>query len=114
MGYGQLKKRNDDVKEDDGRALMCCAAGCPMRWSVSNGQQMCSYHAWSPMTDWHRITQDLRNTGPWLLVKPREPVAYDKNIDPKAWALRLKRLDDSGVHISHAIKEMYKRALRIC
>lgn len=111
MGYGQLKKRTEEVKEDDYSALMCCAHGCPMRWSVSNGQQMCSYHAWSPSHEWPRITQDLRSMGPWKLDKPREPVQYDKNLDPKAWAKRLKNLDDAGVHLTHAVKEMYKRAL---
>lgn len=115
MAYGDLKKRIDEKSQEfDNQRLMCTAHGCPQRWSVSNGSgELCSYHAWEPTRDWPRITQELRDIGPWLLTKKREPVAYDKNIEPKAWALRLKKLDEQGVQMTHGVRDMYKRALRI-
>lgn len=111
MAY-TLKKKTESY--DDGKDLMCSAHGCPQRWSVEGGNgRLCSYHAWEPTQNWPRITQDLQSMGPWKLGPVREPVVYDKNSDTKAWAHRLKRMDDAGIRITTAVREMYKRALRL-
>lgn len=47
----------DDVVA--GQELMCCATGCPHRWSVDAGAgRLCSWHAWSDPHHWPQITQE--------------------------------------------------------
>lgn len=55
------------VTRDTAPELFCRAHGCPMRWSVSVNMA-CSYHAWEDVSEWPRITEDLRRVGPWKLI----------------------------------------------
>lgn len=41
------------------RTLMCCAGGCPLRWSVDIDGRYCSAHAWADPQHWDRITKRL-------------------------------------------------------
>jgi hypothetical protein len=46
----------DDVAED--RTMLCCAIGCPNRWTVDAGQgRLCTAHARAEPTQWPWITQ---------------------------------------------------------
>jgi hypothetical protein len=47
-----------------GGSLMCCAHGCPNRWTVDSGDRgihrLCSAHAWSDRDRWPSITNQQR------------------------------------------------------
>lgn len=62
MSATAYQQRRDQRIADDysvDQALMCAAAGCPNRWSVSlgNGRGTCSAHTWAQAEHWPGITQ---------------------------------------------------------
>ena len=53
------ENRDQRVAEEAGadQRLMCCAHGCPNRWSVDIGKRMCSAHYAADPIEWPAVTQ---------------------------------------------------------
>ena len=118
------------------RALMCPAAGCPNRWSVSGERgRGCSAHYWSNPRDWPRITQALieaetNRARYFAAARPErlEPASMEmrkaavaalhafvneRGRDARAWAAELQRQHHAGKRLSEVQVDAYRRALRL-
>ncbi len=104
--YGKQEKKNEE-------SLDCSAHGCPLKWSVSNGSHLCSYHAWAEPKEWPAITEALQRSGPWKLGKTYEVDTTSHKGHMKAWALRLKERHERGDELSPLQISMYQSALKM-
>lgn len=125
----------DEADAPIDRALMCPAAGCPLRWSVSGERgRGCSAHYWAEPHDWPRITERLQRAETeralYAAAKrpPPEPVslelrkaavaalhafADDRAGDPRAWARELQRQHAAGKPLRPDKIDAYRRVLRL-
>jgi hypothetical protein len=125
----------DEVASPMDRALMCPAAGCPLRWSVSGERgRGCSAHYWANPRDWPSITQrlveddaDRARYGPAdrpeaapvqpevrkAAVAALHAFADGRGRDPRTWARELQRRHAAGERLSEFKVEAYRRALRL-
>lgn len=126
----------DEVETVD-RVLMCPAAGCPNRWSVSGERgRGCSAHYWANPRDWPRITQELveaetrralqaaaARPTPLLETLPHEmrktavaalhAFVDERQRDHRAWARDLERRHRAGERLPELKVDAYRRALRL-
>jgi hypothetical protein len=113
------------------RALMCCANGCPNRWSVDAGNgRSCSAHAWAGQHLWPRITQEqldaetsraLRNAAPPAPIPVdmrrvrdalrRYQAAVSRPGMSRQWAHRLKDREARGDALTPTQREMWRAAI---
>jgi hypothetical protein len=124
----------DEVNVD--HALMCPAAGCPNRWSVSGDRgRGCSAHYWAAPREWPRITQalleaetDRARYAAAAKPPPAEPPTFEmrkaavavlhafvdeRQCDPLAWARELRRRHTVGERLPAHKVDAYRRALRL-
>ena len=122
----------DDVGSD--RELMCCASGCPSRWSVDgpNGRA-CSAHAWvndrhewpaitdrqiwseterarQAMSSEERIYPRMSHGQKTALLRKLAAVFAPK--PPKAWAEKLRDKEQQGEPLSRLQQQAWREALR--
>lgn len=121
------------------RSLMCPAAGCPNRWSVSGERgKGCSSHYWANPRDWPRITQELveaeTDRARWAAAaKPERPEARPGDLGPvrkaavaalqafvdnrasdsRAWARELHRRHLAGERLAPSTVATYRGVLRL-
>lgn len=124
------------IEFDKERALRCRANDCPNNWSVSREGHppLCQHHAWAPMWEWPRITQQLIDRlaytedvpptiAPHVTVADRSAILkrlravmvekMDADKDPKAWARRLRDKHASGEKLNLNQIRCYRNALGI-
>jgi hypothetical protein len=130
---GNDRRVADDHYGD--RSLMCAAAGCPNRWSVSMGSApCCSAHAWADPSTWPRITHEQlyeqtaraqRRAEAGKAEPDRKPdvprlrselAALGETIrlrqrDPKAWARTLRDREQGGSNLSDVQRRAWREAL---
>jgi hypothetical protein len=126
----------DEPEHNVDRALMCPAAGCPNRWSVSGDRgRGCSAHYWADPREWPRITQalvdaetDRARYAAAARPPPAEPPTTemrkaavaalqafvdDRHRDPRAWARELQRRHERGERLPDVKVAAYREALRL-
>jgi len=114
--------------------LMCCAHGCPNRWSV-DPPRACSAHAWADPHDWPRITReqlDAEIERDFAKRAPKETqrfvtpnaeklhrylsqLAHGIRIggaDPKAWAYVLKEREEAGERLTEFQKQAWREVCK--
>ena len=122
------------VDDFDDRSLMCDAHGCPNRWSVDMGSgRLCSWHSRADKHDWPRVTQEMHDYITDMARAAAEPKpapkqytkaekiailsklrAYVNNAgpkDPKAWAYRLRDMEQRGEHLSKRQRDCWREAI---
>lgn len=112
--------------------LLCCAEGCPLRWSVDFGARLCTMHAGADPFAWPGITQRVldieadrafRNQEPKPQVPRRHFTLAAKrdvgqrlrkalrNRGGRDWAERLRDLEERGQRLTDAQRAMWRAAL---
>ena len=125
MSYLAAKHKHQAEPENN-NDLLCSAFECPNRWSIDMGRKLCSAHAWSDPHDWARITQE-QHSARLTAIKPHyEPIKrfarHEKEeaikrlhrlpkVDAKAWAYKLREMEQSGERLSPLQKQMWRNAL---
>lgn len=117
-------------------ALMCCANGCPNRWTVDAGNgKCCSAHQWADRHAWPAVTQEqldaetdraMRNAAPAAPEhRPRVDVrkilqslrtmlpAFGRAKPSLQWALKLQERERSGERLTITQREMWRSALGV-
>ena len=129
------------ISDDDHaeRALMCCAHGCPNRWSVDGPSgRCCSAHAWAPTGHWPGITAQQNDAATHRAfaaaqmsasiddaghrtrpASPTEREAISRALQGGArargvqWAKRLLVREGRGDRLTLAQREMWRDALMV-
>jgi hypothetical protein len=137
MSYFQAKQRAEQSKAPDSTELLCAAFDCPMEWTVDKGTRLCTYHAWAESREWPSITEWLKSrqiTGElptFSNIGKRYPAAYRDPLteeqkretikrlksgaksDPRAWAYKLRQLEEQGEKLSIIQKQMWRNAIGV-
>ena len=134
--FDRVANRDQKIAEDVNvdRALMCPAAGCPNRWSVSGERgRGCSAHYWANPRDWPRITQAILEAEtdraryaaagrpepsaelPYAVRKAAVAALHafvdNRAADPRAWARELQRRHLAGERLSEVRVNAYRAVL---
>lgn len=139
MSATAYQQRRDQRVADDysvDQALMCAAAGCPNRWSVSlgNGRGTCSAHTWAPADQWPGITQrevDRETERAYQAAEDHPPVRSAPGKCPERlrgrlraavqslaeqrpgrdWAERLRAREEAGGDLTEFQRHAWRRVL---